>query len=143
MANKVEISRDGPQPPTHRYLKSKDPEVHRKIREVISWLRKGNSRKKCVEKLMDKYDYSVHQARKYVHDAFVDIYDASTVADNSELKEVYIDRIEEMLTTALESKNLISATRLMDMLNKITGMYVEKQEVDVKIKDMQFKFGNE
>lgn len=143
MTNKVEISRDGPQPPTHRYLGTKDPEVRRKIREVISWLRKGNSRKKCVEKLMDKYKYSVHQAKKYVHDAFVDIYDASDVADNSELKEVYIDRIEEMLTTALESNNLISATRLMDMLNKITGMYVEKQEVDVKIKDMEFKFGNE
>jgi len=140
---KIEISRTSTQPPKVRQLGPKDPEVQRKIKEVIEWLRKGNSRKKCVDQLMDKYGYSMVQAKRYVHDAFVEIYAASDVADNKELKEQYIDRIEELLTEAIEKKNLIAAARLTDMLNRMNGMYVDKQEVDVTVNDMKFKFGDE
>lgn len=138
---KVYVPKDGPQPPTTRLVKS--AESRRRVGEVITWLRKGNSRKKCVEKVMQKYDLSEVMAKKYVHDAFVDIFEASKVADMPLVKETYIDRIEELLSDAISSNNMVAATKLMDMLNRIQGLYVDKQEVDMTVKDMEFKFGDE
>jgi polyhydroxyalkanoate synthesis regulator phasin len=143
MENKLVLPVDHPRPPKKKYLEAKKAETQLRLNQVVEWLRKGYSRRKCIDEIIKKWNFSETQARKYVHDAFIMIYEASKVASNDELREQYIDRMEELLSDALSRGKFEVATRLMDMLNKISGMYTEKQEVDVTVNDMKFKFGDE
>lgn len=121
-------------------LKSNRKMVLLRLNEVIDLLRKGTSRAKCTEFLMNKYGLSEKQSRKYLHDAFTKIYEASNIINPEELKMLYIDRIESLMNQAIEGNRLQIAAKLQDMLNKMNGMYVDKQEINVTSDNIKFKF---
>lgn len=121
-------------------LKATRPQTQLRIAEVINWLRKGYSKKKCIDLIMENYDITEGQAKHYLHDAYATIYDASKVADPEELKEQYVDRIEDLLSSMLEKGNTTLAIRLQDMLNRIAGVYNDKQQVEIKSDVIKFKF---
>lgn len=123
-----------------RQLKASSFAVQNIIKEVIDLLRKGWSRKKIADHIMKKYDFTFQQASKYIHDAYLEIFEASNVVDLSKLKEQYIDRVESLLEQAIANGKIDQAIRIQDMLNKITGMYIEKQEVKVDSDNIKFKF---
>lgn len=63
--------------------------------------------------------------------------------DAATVKALQIERLEAALEQANENNDIKYQLKAIDMLNKIYQLYIEKQEVDLTIKDMQFKFGDE
>lgn len=59
------------------------------------------------------------------------------------VKALQIERLESILEQANKNNDIKYQLKVIDMLNKIYQLYVGKQEVDVTMKDMQFKFGDE
>ena len=127
----------------NRNYNPKNNKVRAYLDDIISLLRKGWSRSKCVKHMMNQYDMCRQTASKYVHDAYVDIYEASAGIDLSLLKEQYIDRIESMLQTAIETNKFDQAARLQEMLNRINGMYVDKQEIKAEVSEWKFDYATE
>lgn len=63
--------------------------------------------------------------------------------DAATVKALQIERLEASLEQANKNNDIKNQLKAIDMLNKIYQLYIEKQEVDLTIKDMQFKFGDE
>ena len=86
---------------------------------------------------------SDRQAGKLLRDALKDLQEAVSDIDISDIKAEYIERIEQIYETAIEKNDIKSALKAQDMLNKMNQLYVEKQEIDVSLKNLEFKFGDE
>lgn len=92
---------------------------------------------------MEKYDLCFEVAKRYYRDALKDLKEASIGIDIDELKAEYVERIEEMMSNAIDKNDMKTALKCQDMLNKINQLYVERKEVDVSMKNLEFKFGDE
>lgn len=106
-------------------------------------IRKGRSKSKISEHIQDKYDLSEGQAYKLIHDALIDLQQASEKIDLADVKAAYIERITSWIADAYDAKDYKTIAKLQDMLHKLHQMYVEKQQLDVNVKNMEFKFGDE
>ena len=126
-------------------LENPTPETKKRIIQVLERIRKGQPKSKIVKWLKDEYDIYDQQAYKYIHDAYYYIENSNNIedVDIQATKASQIERIESILENAIDKNDTKSALKALDMLNKINQLYVEKQEVDLKIKDMVFKFGDE
>lgn len=119
-------------------------ETKRRIREVLKRIRKGQNKIDIIDWLSESYSLGEKQANDYYHDALYLIQQShSNEEDAAAIREEQIERIKYMLEDALNSNDRKTATKCQEMLNKIYQLYVEKKEVDVTVKDMQFKFGDE
>lgn len=119
-------------------------ETKRRIKEVLAKVRKAWTKLKIIDWLCEKYEISERQAYDYYHDALYWLQNAhSNEEDAIAIRAEQIERITSMMDDALASKDFKTATKCQEMLNKIYQLYVEKKEVDVTVKDMQFKFGDE
>lgn len=119
-------------------------ETKQRINEVLKRIRKAQSKIKIIDWLCVTYNISEQQANDYYHDALYKIQQSHSADEDAvTIREQQIERIESMLEDALKSNDKRTATKCQDMLNKIYQLYVEKKEVDVTVKDMQFKFGDE
>jgi len=123
-------------------LDQENPEVKVKIAKLVDYIRQGWSRRRILEVAQNEFGYSYQQAIKYVHDAYVVLSeDADEVIEQA--KGIQIERIETLLKNALDCKDNKTATKALDMLNKIYSLYIDKKEVDVNVEDLRFTFGDE
>lgn len=119
-------------------------ETKKRIKEVLNKVRKAWTKLKIIDWLCETYNLSDRQAYDYYHDALYWLQQAHSNEDDAKaIRAEQIERIITMMDEALSAKDFKTATKCQEMLNKIYQLYVEKKEVDVTVKDMQFKFGDE
>lgn len=96
-----------------------------------------------MDHLKSKYEIKTCQAGKIVHDAFNELYDADLDrgVDYEKIRKEELERTQELLEKALERNDLKTAVKAQDMINRLNGLYVEKQEVKAEIDTWTFKYG--
>lgn len=104
-------------------------------------VRNGLSKTKITEWLKDKYEISDRTAYKLIHDALADLQEATENIDMEKIKAEYNERVEYMCEKAIQDGDLKTALRAQDMLNKMNGLYVEKQEIKAEINTWTFEYG--
>lgn len=117
-------------------------ETKKKLIETMDLIRKGMPKSKIIRELAKKYDVEEERAYKWYHDAMIMIENANNVEDidAETIKALQIERLEDILENAKDDKTRLKA---IDMISKLYQLYVEKQQVDVQVTDMKFKFGDE
>lgn len=117
-------------------------ETKKKLLETMDMIRKGMPKSKIQRVLAKKYDVEESRAYLWYHDAMMMIENANNVedVDAETIKALQIERLEDILENTTNEKIRLKA---IDMISKLYQLYVEKQEVDVQVTDMKFKFGDE
>ena len=118
-------------------------ETKRRKAEIIDKLSEGMPKRKVVLDIMERYDISEGEAYRLVREALKDIQENTKDFDITDLRTEYIERINSWIEKAIENKDMKTALKCQDMLNKINQLYVEKQEIDLSVKNLEFKFGDE
>lgn len=124
------------------YLDLNKPSIKLKITQIIEKIRAGYSRQRLMDYVQNEMGYSYQQAVKYVHDA----YEVLTINSDKiieKAKGIQVERLEELLKNTLECKDNKTAAKVLDMINKIYSLYVEKQQVDLNVNNLKFSFGDE
>lgn len=104
--------------------------------------RKGMSRKRIVEEISETRNLSERQAYRVSAEVFAQLVkDCPT--DKDEVRETYLERLEYIIETAMAKGDYKTALKAQDIVNRLNMMYVEKQEIDLSIKNLEFKFGDE
>ena len=128
---------------TKREMPNPRLETKRRKTEIIDKLSEGMPKRKVVLEIMERYDISEGEAYRLVREALKDIQESTKDFDITDLRTEYIERINSWIEKAIENKDMKTALKCQDMLNKINQLYVEKQEIDVSLKNLEFKFGDE
>ena len=58
-------------------------------------------------------------------------------------RQIQLERLEDLLKEALESKDRKTALGALEMINKIHSLYTEKREIKLDTDNLVFKFGDE
>ena len=125
-------------------FKNPSVETQKRISEILKMIRKGKTKLQILDHLTTKYDIIENHAYKYYHDALVLLRDANSNEDEAaSIKAQQIERINAMLSYAIDAGDTKTALRCQDMLNKIYQLYVEKKEVDLAVTDLHFKFADD
>lgn len=123
-----------------RQLDAESVEIRARIDQVVKLIIAGWSNRKIAAWAAKEYGISQASAFKYIHDAVIDIQEANATFDIDELKQAYVERIEDWMSQAIASKNLKLAMQLQEMLNKMNRMYVDQQEVKLSANEIHFAF---
>ena len=118
-------------------------ETKRRKAEIIDKLSEGMPKRKVVLDIMERYDISEGEAYRLVREALKDIQENTKDFDITDLRTEYIERINSWIEKAIENKDMKTALKCQDMLNKINQLYVEKQEVTVTNDVIKFNFGTD
>ena len=119
-----------------------EQEYRFRIAETIKRIRKGWSRGKCEHWLMDTYKIKETAAYNTVRDAYNKLSEKSEAIIHN-AKFIQVERIEDLLTEALESEDRKTAVKALDMLNKIYNLYSTKAEIQLNGKELKFSFGGD
>ena len=118
-------------------------ETKRRKNEIIDKLSEGFSKRKIVLWLADRYEISEGEGYRLVREALKDIQESTNDFDITDLRTEYIERINSWIETSVKKNDMKTALKCQEMLNKINQLYIEKQEIDVSLKNLEFKFGDE
>ena len=91
---------------------------------------------------MKEYDCIKITAQKWVKEVYSDML-TDTEALEESAKQIQLERLEDLLKTALESKDLKTALGALEMINKIHSLYTERKEIKLDTDNLVFKFGDE
>lgn len=128
--------------PNNTYFNVNKPEIKFRIARIVEKIRAGYSRAKLLDFVEKEMDLNYQQANRYIHDAYITLSDlADEIIDSA--KGVQIERIEELLRQSLEAKDRATASKSLDMLNRIYALYVDKKELDVSVDNLRFSFGDD
>lgn len=116
-------------------------ETKRRKKEVLKKYRSGWSRKKISDWMEEEYNISQVQAYKIIHDAILDLCESTKDVDMEEIRSAQLERAEELLQKANEKNDLKTAIKAQDMINRLNGLYVEKQEIKADIETWTFEYG--
>lgn len=107
---------------------------------IIEYIAQGFGHHKIVLTLMDRWGVTRLTARSYVEDAIN--YMGENIAEfNKNNYDVAVTRLEGILEQSIQSNDRKTALNTIDLLNKIQGLYVNKQEVAITDITTKFKFG--
>lgn len=126
---------------TIRKMERPTMETKRRKKEVLQKYRAGWSRKKIADWLEEQYNIGATQAYKIIHDAILDLCESTKDVDYEEVRKTQLERAEELLEIARERNDIKSAIKAQDMINRLNGLYVEKQEIKAKIETWTFEYG--
>jgi polyhydroxyalkanoate synthesis regulator phasin len=115
-------------------------ETKRRKNEIIEKLTEGLTKRKIADWLVERYDICSGEAYRLIREALKDIQESTKDFDISDLRTEYIERINSWIQDAVKNKDMKTALKCQDMLNKINQLYVEKQEVTVTNDVIKFKF---
>lgn len=108
---------------------------------IIDLLSQGLSRRRIVEEIMSRWGINQNRAYTYIKDAM-----AILVEGNEEFLEYnrdkQIERLENIITEAMEAHEYKAAVMATAELNKLLGLTVN-QKVTIENADRTFKFGGE
>lgn len=119
------------------------PETKRRKNEIIDKLSEGMTKRKIADWLVDRYEICNESAFRLIREALKDIQESTNDFDITDLRTEYIERINSWIEKAIEKNDMKTALKCQEMLNKINQLYVDKQEIDVSLKNLEFKFGDE
>lgn len=126
-----------------REMPNPRPETKRRKNEIIDKLSEGMTKRKIADWLVDRYEICDESAFRLIREALKDIQESTNDFDITDLRTEYIERINSWIEKAIEKNDMKTALKCQEMLNKINQLYVEKQEIDVSLKNLEFKFGDE
>lgn len=116
-------------------------ETKTRIRQILDRIRKNWQKDEIVEWVKSEYGVSDITARRYYHDA------QKILQDNlpdpelvDKIRNEQIARITALARKADENGDTKNALKALDMLNKIAGLYTEKQEVNITSDTIKFEF---
>ena len=117
-------------------------EQRNKIIYCSELLRKGWSNRTIVLHLAEKFDVTEKTAREYIKKAVAWLGDLNSDSNFvQEIRAKQIERSEYILTEAIGDRKWKEANNIMDNLNKLLGLYENKQKVEITSNEIQFKFG--
>lgn len=131
--DKIDEMRDGKR-------KWSDTEVLYRRQVIYDYIRLGYSRGKIQEEIMNRWGCVKRSAQRYVKDAL-----ESLEEDNKEFvqktRDVQRERIESLVSKAMEKNDFMAAVKALDLINKMDGLYNEKVALDIKAEGLKFNFG--
>ena len=108
---------------------------------IIDLIGQGLSRRRIQEEIMSRWGVSISTARGYIKDA----YDVLLKGNEEYIqyqRDQQIERLETIITEALEAHEYKAAVMATAELNKLLGL-TTKQQVTIENVDRTFKFGGE
>lgn len=125
-----------------RLIPNPSLETKKKLLETMDMIRRGKPKSSILRDLAEKYGVGEERVYDWYHDAMMMIENANTVedVDAETIKALQIERLEDILDN---TRDIGMRLKAIDMISKLYQLYVEKQDVNVKVTDMKFKFGDE
>ena len=123
----------------------KDPwtetEIMMRNQVIIDLIAQGLSRRRIQEEIMSRWGVKTTAAKTYIKDAY-----DTLLRSNEEFleynREKQIERLENIITEALEAHEYKAAVMATAELNKLLGLTIQ-QKVTLENVDRVFKFGGE
>jgi len=115
-----------------------------KIREVLERLQKGWQKYEIVDFLVDKYELSESRCNTIYYEAFKLLEEKNPLSDIvNKTKDEALARATSLYKDTLAKQDFKTATRCLDMINKLNGLYVEKQEVKQEVTTWTYEYNGE
>lgn len=109
------------------------------IMEYIT--KQGLSKHQTAQQIMDRWGLSFRTAQKYVQEAvtrFAKSYAEENIEDQ---RRVWLERCEQVLQDAIDSRDKQSALKALDLIGKSMGIYQQKQDINLSGEaDIKFDF---
>ena len=106
---------------------------------IYDYLRKGLSRQRVIEEIEKRWGVKYDSASDYYKKAIESLNDENAgIVDGA--RKVATERLNSIIEEAIKNKKYDSAIRSQDLLNKINGLYIDKQQVEVT--GIKFDFGD-
>ena len=109
------------------------------IMEYIT--KQGLSKTATAQQIMDRWGIKQSAAFKYVMEAvqrFAKSFTEETVEDQ---RRVWLERCEQILQDAIDSRDKTNAIKALDLIGKSMGIYQQKQNIDLSGEaDIKFDF---
>ena len=99
----------------------------------------GLSKERTAQQLTNRWDITIDTAREYVKRAVNDFANSFTDEDAEEQRRMWLERCEQILQDAIDSRDKASALKALDLIGKSMGIYAEKKDVNVQ-GDVDIKF---
>lgn len=126
---------------TKRVSQNPTTETKTRIRQILDRIRKNWQKDEIVEWVKSEYGVSEITACRYYHDA------QKILQDNlpdpmlvDRIRNEQIARITAQAKKAEDKGDTKNVLKALDMLNRIAGLYTEKQEVKVTSDTIKFEF---
>lgn len=107
---------------------------------IIDYIGQGLSRRRIIEHLMDRWEITDRTAYNYYTDAIKYL-----AKDNEKFKEYnrdkMIERLEYILTEAIDRGCYKEAVMAAQELDKILGLQVDNKKIEITDFKTEFKFG--
>lgn len=115
-----------------------------KVQYMLNLIRKGYSKNKAFEKFGEAFPEIESQRRTNMYwQTAMRLIANNFEQDLNKVRAMQIERIEELLRDALESKDRSSALNALNMINKLYALYVEKKEVKAEVNEWKFDYSDE
>lgn len=99
----------------------------------------GLSKERTAQQLTNRWDITIDTARDYVKRAVNDFANSFTDEDAEEQRRMWLERCEQILQDAIDSRDKASALKALDLIGKSMGIYAEKKDLNVQ-GDVDIKF---
>jgi len=114
-----------------------------KIREVLQKIRRGWQRDEIVEYMVGKYQISESYANGLYYKSFKIIEEKEPFDDLvNKTKDEAITRATSLYKEALNQNDLRTATKCLEIINKLNGLYTEKHELKQEVTTWSYEYGN-
>ena len=99
----------------------------------------GLSKERTAQQLTNRWNIAMKTARTYVKMAIEAFTNTYTEEDQEKQRQMWLERCEQILQDAIDSRDKASALKALDLIGKSMGIYAEKKEVKVE-GDVDIKF---
>ena len=115
----------------------KEDELELRHMVILDYIRQGLSRKRTVEEICNRWGIVPKVGYDYYAKALKYLSEINKADDLEDIKNRQIERLEGVVESALDRNNYQDATRALDIINKLNGLYTEKANITV---DGEIKF---
>lgn len=99
----------------------------------------GLSRERAAQQITNRWNITIKTARGWVKQAIDAFARSYTEEDQEQQRRMWLERVEQILQDAIDSRDKASALKAMDLIGKSMGIYAEKKDVNVN-GDVDIKF---
>ena len=99
----------------------------------------GLSRERTAQQLTNRWKLGMDTARRWVKMAIDDFAAAYSEEDKEKARKMWLERCEQILQDAIDSRDKTSALKALDLIGKSMGIYTEKKDVNLQ-GDVDIKF---
>ena len=125
-------------------MKKQKKDTQAKLREILKKVNKGWQRDEIVEFISGKYGYSESYCNHLYYKAFRLLEETEPMSDLVEkTKNEALTRATSLYKDALEKQDYKTATRCLEMINKLNGLYTEKHEIKQDITTWSYEYNGE